>query len=106
MAGIVKLQQMLECPHCQLNYKDPQILTCQHTLCRSCVEELQVRSDDVTCPVCDATTSADDVKSDINKEQLLMVCKNEDASQWKAEHHSEDMVSVRLLLSYDDVIKT
>ena len=94
MAGIVKLQQMLECPHCRLNYKNPQILNCQHTLCKSCVDELQRHTDDVTCPVCDATTAAGDVRPDINKEQLLMVCKNEDAASWKPERpHHDEMVS-------------
>ena len=75
----MKLQQMIECPNCRDTYKNPQILTCQHTVCESCVDELR-SGNDVQCPTCDTCSHIDDVRRDINKEQLLQVCQSEAAA--------------------------
>ena len=94
MAGVMKLQQMLECPKCSLLYTDPQILNCQHTVCLKCLNDVKTAETDVTCPVCDVTSRIDDVKRDINKEQLLLVCRAENEQDKVNEEIGGDHVSM------------
>ena len=46
----------LECPVCMELYKDPRLLPCSHTLCKTCLDGV-VKNSSITCPVCRATYS-------------------------------------------------
>ena len=71
-----KLQSILQCPECQLVYSKPQILNCQHTFCQNCIAGLKVKMRrEVKCSLCEEVTSFGDIKRDINKEQLVEVCR-------------------------------
>ena len=48
--------QHLECPVCMEFYKDPRLLPCSHTLCKTCLDGV-VNNSSITCPVCRATHS-------------------------------------------------
>ena len=48
--------QHLECPVCMELYKDPRLLPCSHTLCKTCLDGV-VKNSSITCPVCRATHS-------------------------------------------------
>ena len=84
---------MLECPNCHDTYKHPQILNCQHTLCQSCVDEVRA-GNEVKCPACGTHSHVDDVRRDINKEQLLQVCQTEpEAAGSHSERQTKEEVS-------------
>ena len=48
--------QHLECAVCKDIYKDPRILPCSHTMCKSCLDDV-VRNTSIICPICRATHS-------------------------------------------------
>ena len=74
---VSKLQSILHCPECQLVYKEPRILNCQHTFCKSCVGGLKVKMKrEAKCTICDQVTSFNDIKRDINKEELIEACRH------------------------------
>lgn len=49
-----KLEEMLTCPVCQDIFKDPRQLTCGHSMCMGCLENLMDHSSDIPfrCPDC------------------------------------------------------
>ena len=69
----LKLQDLIECPHCDEAYVEPRLLPCQHSLCQPCVKQLK-EGRLLECPVCGRTSSLKELKRDINKEQLVALC--------------------------------
>ena len=53
-----KITQQLECAICWDKFKEPKVLSCQHTFCRECLEELVIEAGTCVtkCPVCRRTT--------------------------------------------------
>ncbi|XP_061669617.1 E3 ubiquitin-protein ligase TRIM35-like [Syngnathoides biaculeatus] len=50
MAG--QIEDDLQCPSCMEIFKEPVILPCSHSFCRSCVQRWWEERGDRTCPVC------------------------------------------------------
>lgn len=52
----INLARHLECPICLEKFKEPKVLTCQHSYCKKCLERLVTRVDredhEVKCPEC------------------------------------------------------
>ena len=91
-----KLQSMVHCDVCELPYTDPQILNCQHSFCRKCLKSLKVKyKQEVKCSICDDVTALNDVRADINKEQLIEVYhqqKQEDNKRSENDENRADFV--------------
>ena len=53
-----KMTQHLDCAICWDKFKEPKVLSCQHTFCRECLEELVIEAGTCVakCPVCRRTT--------------------------------------------------
>ena len=45
------------CPTCLQNFQDARVLSCLHSVCRTCIDKMAVTATDgvVTCPICQAT---------------------------------------------------
>nr|XP_054762211.1 E3 ubiquitin-protein ligase TRIM39-like [Lytechinus pictus] len=70
------ISQSMECPVCLSTFTDPKILSCSHTFCKTCLDNLlechgncQIR-----CPVCRAVTQVPN--QDVGKLQVNLVLKN------------------------------
>ena len=72
MSSCVSDGGLNECPVCLDQYKLPQILTCQHTFCKSCLDRL-IRKDFVKCPLCKKISWIKDVVPDFRLNQVLEV---------------------------------
>ena len=48
MATVKQLDDITECPVCKEVYRDPRVLPCRHSFCRSCIEALR----NLACPLC------------------------------------------------------
>ncbi|XP_030845760.1 tripartite motif-containing protein 2-like [Strongylocentrotus purpuratus] len=93
------IAQSLECPVCLNTFTDPKILSCSHTYCKACLDNLlECHGNDqmLRCPVCRAETQVsnqdvsklpanlalrsliEDVK---NHYQFCSICKSEDKTQ-------------------------
>ncbi|XP_030847212.1 tripartite motif-containing protein 45-like [Strongylocentrotus purpuratus] len=101
MADALKnvIAQSLECPVCLETFTDPKILSCSHTYCKACLDNLlECHGNDQTlqCPVCRAETQVPNqevsklpaslaLKSLIedmkNQSQFCTNCKSEDKPQ-------------------------
>eukprot|EP00057_Strongylocentrotus_purpuratus_P025557 XP_011680031.1 PREDICTED: uncharacterized protein LOC105445766 [Strongylocentrotus purpuratus] len=101
MADALKnvIAQSLECPVCLDTFTDPKILSCSHTYCKTCLDNLlECHGNDqmLRCPVCRAETQVPNqevsklpaslaLKSLIedmkNQSQLCTNCKSEDKPQ-------------------------
>ena len=49
------LEKQIQCAFCQETYRDPKILTCFHTFCQGCIQQLllrQQKDQEVECPQC------------------------------------------------------
>ncbi|XP_060707018.1 zinc-binding protein A33-like [Hemiscyllium ocellatum] len=53
----------LSCAVCHDLYKDPVLLDCDHSFCRSCVTQYWERADTACCPVCRKETSSRTLRS-------------------------------------------
>ncbi|XP_063960499.1 tripartite motif-containing protein 2-like [Lytechinus pictus] len=78
MADALKtvISQSTECPVCLSTFTDPKILSCSHTFCKTCLDNLlechgncQIR-----CPVCRAVTQVP--KKDVGKLQVNLALKS------------------------------
>eukprot|EP00057_Strongylocentrotus_purpuratus_P011036 XP_011665510.1 PREDICTED: tripartite motif-containing protein 2-like [Strongylocentrotus purpuratus] len=101
MADALKnvIAQSLECPVCLNTFTDPRILSCSHTYCKACLDNLlECHGNDqmLRCPVCRAETQVpnqdvrklpanlalksliEDVK---NQHQFCSICKSKDKPQ-------------------------
>ncbi|KAM9805408.1 E3 ubiquitin-protein ligase TRIM35-like [Syngnathus typhle] len=47
-----RIEEDLECPSCLDIFKDPVLLPCSHSICRTCVEKWWEDKDSRPCPVC------------------------------------------------------
>nr|XP_054762123.1 E3 ubiquitin-protein ligase TRIM31-like [Lytechinus pictus] len=72
------ISQSTECPVCLSTFNDPKILSCSHTFCKTCLDNLlechgncQIR-----CPVCRAVTQVPN--KDVGKLQVNLALKIED----------------------------
>ena len=74
----LKLQDLIECPRCEDIYVDPRLLPCQHSFCYSCVKQLKQPGRLIECPTCGITSSLNELRKDINKEQLVALCAKRD----------------------------
>ncbi|XP_041480661.1 tripartite motif-containing protein 2-like [Lytechinus variegatus] len=70
------ISQSTECPVCLSTFTDPKILSCSHTFCKTCLDNLlechgnyQIR-----CPVCRAVTQVPN--QDVSKLQVNLALKN------------------------------
>ena len=63
-------KQNSECSICFHLFTDPQILECQHTFCRTCVDGIK-RGNDVTCAICRRTCAFDVIKADFKTKELV-----------------------------------
>ncbi|XP_030845770.1 tripartite motif-containing protein 59-like [Strongylocentrotus purpuratus] len=93
------ITQNLECPVCLNTFTDPKILSCSHTYCKACLDNVLERNGHgqmLRCPVCRAETQVPDqdvsklptnlaLKSLIedvkNQHQFCTNCKSEDKPQ-------------------------
>ncbi|KAK3735709.1 hypothetical protein QZH41_010142 [Actinostola sp. cb2023] len=61
------LEDQVKCSICLEQYQDPRILTCLHTYCRRCLEDMlatkEGRRDCIKCPECREIVKIDDVAS-------------------------------------------
>ena len=72
MATCLKERYFNECPVCLEVYVQPQILTCNHSLCKTCSDRLTFRGS-IKCPLCCKPCSRKDVKPDFRLSQFLEV---------------------------------
>ncbi|XP_063960400.1 uncharacterized protein LOC129267622 [Lytechinus pictus] len=74
--AVIAKSQSMQCPVCRSTFTDPRILSCSHTFCKTCLENLlechgncQIR-----CPVCRAVTQAPN--QDVGKLQVNISLKS------------------------------
>ena len=105
MSSDLTLNDLVRCFHCEDIYTDPQLLPCQHTFCRKCVDELQ-EGELLECPACALTCSLDELQQDFNKEQLVSLFETANVSSVAASeseaHPSEADDVVRSLAAAGD----
>lgn len=67
------LEEVLNCTICLDIFKDPHILKCLHTVCKSCLEQLKAQSGSgkIKCPECRCVCQSSEIKKDFNKQTLL-----------------------------------
>ena len=63
-------EELTECIVCFETFREPQLLTCQHTFCKSCVNRI-VDAKAVQCPTCKAVSLTEDIKPDFRLAQFL-----------------------------------
>jgi hypothetical protein len=51
-----KVEEQLSCAICLEHFKDPKVLSCQHTYCLECIARLDMTGNFLICPVCRAIT--------------------------------------------------
>ncbi|XP_030641314.1 tripartite motif-containing protein 35-like [Chanos chanos] len=59
MASKYKSEEDLTCPVCRDIYTDPVILSCSHSICRTCLQQFWKTKGDQECPVCRGKSSKD-----------------------------------------------
>ena len=83
------ISQLLECPVCQDTFTQPYMLSCQHTFCRHCLEDIighQENKDIISCPICRAqhelsTAGIKDLHKNIFAANLIDILKMEDQKE-------------------------
>ena len=52
----VNLEKQVECPICLEQFKEPKVLSCLHSYCKSCLQKYVTKTSDkqhkITCPEC------------------------------------------------------
>ena len=52
----VDLEKQVECPICLEQFKEPKVLSCLHSYCKSCLQKYVTKTSDkqhkITCPEC------------------------------------------------------
>ena len=61
--SVGEIQNFLQCAVCEKTINEPKLLSCSHSFCKGCIENLLKQSEDtkLNCPTCGATTT---LKSD------------------------------------------
>ena len=72
MATSSKVRYMKECPVCFEVYINPQKLECDHSLCESCVNRLDLNGV-VKCPLCKRVCARTNVKLDFRLSEFIDV---------------------------------
>lgn len=70
MATAAVLEDVITCCICFKVYSDPYALACLHTLCRSCIDLLEVRGR-VECPECRETADIKAIRRDFKTQTLI-----------------------------------
>ncbi|XP_063960425.1 tripartite motif-containing protein 2-like [Lytechinus pictus] len=70
------ISQSTECPVCLSTFTDPKILSCSHTFCKTCLDNLLECQDNcqIRCPVCRAVTQVPN--EDVGKLQVNLALKS------------------------------
>ena len=63
-------EELTECIVCFETFRDPQLLTCQHTFCKRCVGQI-ADAGAIQCPTCKKVSLMDDVKPDFRLTKFL-----------------------------------
>ena len=74
MATNLILEQMLSCPICQEIFTEPIALSCLHTLCKCCIDNLKKYPKGgkaIECPVCRDRTEVSFLKKDFRTQSLI-----------------------------------
>ena len=56
-------EELTECIVCFIPFRDPQLLPCQHTFCKRCVDQI-ADAGAIKCPKCNTVSLTADVKPD------------------------------------------
>ena len=64
------MEELTNCIVCFETFVNPQLLPCQHTFCKSCVENL-VTDARIKCPECNVTSNKNKVKPDFRLTSFL-----------------------------------
>ena len=80
MATCLKERYFNECPVCLEVYVKPQILTCNHSLCKTCSDRLTFDGT-IKCPLCRRSCSKKDVKPDFKLAQSLEVLADRESAE-------------------------
>ena len=62
--------ELTSCVVCFEPFQGPQLLPCQHTFCKSCVDRI-ADAGTIRCPTCNTVSDVDDIRSDFRLAQFL-----------------------------------
>nr|XP_054761244.1 protein PML-like [Lytechinus pictus] len=74
--AVIAKSQSMQCPVCRSTFTDPRILSCSHTFCKTCLENLSECHGNcqIRCPVCRAITQVPN--QDVGKLQVNISLKS------------------------------
>lgn len=70
-SAVAALEDLATCPVCFEVYINPQSLSCLHTLCKKCVQQIVSEVGEIECPQCREVTEFTSMKNDFTKQTLV-----------------------------------
>lgn len=83
-----RLGELIKCSICFEIFKEPKILPCKHTFCRSCLSQVQSNSCRIRCPLCSQQFNVPEngFETDFKTNQLID-CYHELANEPQMSYH-------------------
>lgn len=89
------LDKHVECAICFEVFRNPHALTCLHTYCLECIQQLDTTNGNVECPECRAATHLDKIKKDFKTGGIVDTYKSQKGNEDVESMGSESEITVR-----------